>query len=205
MARKERQIDSLKKLQRSVPSIVKAINADEELGIRAAANPVLAMEELGYTLADKVRLSVERRIRFSVETFEQLETLAKQIHEIAGRRFSIDSPDELAHVLFEELQLSRPRRSIQDQCEPAQLPSTTHKLPTTPLPPQVSWGTKVEDPLDELRGAHPIMEPLLAYRKLEASKPRLASPELYDRIKRGEVELPAIRLRARLQRGPTPE
>lgn len=205
MSKKEHRIDSLEKLERRVPSIVKAINADEKLGMRAAANPVLAMEELGYTLADEVRSSVERRIRFSVETFEQLETLAKQIHEIAGHRFSIDSPDELARVLFEELELPQPRQSIQEPCKSAQLPSTSYELPTAPLPPQVGWGLKVEDPLGELRDAHPIMEPLLAYRKLEASKPRLAPPELYDRIKQGQVELPAIRLRARLQRGPTPK
>jgi hypothetical protein len=50
-----------------------------------------------------------------------------------------------------------------------------------------------------------VIEPLLEYRQLEASSARLAPPELYERIRRGEVELPVSRIRYTLQPGPTPE
>jgi hypothetical protein len=53
--------------------------------------------------------------------------------------------------------------------------------------------------------AHPLMEPLLEYRQLEASSARLAPPESYERLRMGQVELPVTRIRFSLQRGPTPE
>jgi hypothetical protein len=75
----------------------------------------------------------------------------------------------------------------------------------TELPRHPVGRPKHPDPLEPLRKAHPVMEPLLEYRAIEASQPPLAPPEVYERLKRGEVRGPAIRVRFRLQRGPTPE
>ena len=59
--------------------------------------------------------------------------------------------------------------------------------------------------LEALRGKHPVIAPLLEYRAIQASVPPLASRDLYDRIARGDIKGPTIRVRARLKRGPTPE
>jgi hypothetical protein len=46
------------------------------------------------------------------------------------------------------------------------------------------------------------MEPLLAYRQLEASRPHLATPELYQKIKQGEVKVPLKNVRFRVRGTP---
>jgi hypothetical protein len=53
--------------------------------------------------------------------------------------------------------------------------------------------------LQALAGAHPIMEPLLEYRRLEASEPRFASAALYQEVKAGTRAPSVTRLRARLR------
>lgn len=169
--------------------------------MKALANPILALEEMGYVLTDEYRSHLERVLRFPPETARKLEALREQIHKLVGRPFEIDSPTELERLLFEDLKLPRVGQTLKAQAGPSQLPSNIPDIPTVALPPQMSWGKRLRDPLEELRGAHPIMEPLLAYRQLEASRPRLASPELYKKIDRGEVKLPITRLRFRV-RGP---
>ena len=205
MTTSNRRISSLNQFQRVVPAIVKALNENPELALRAAANPLLAVEELGYTIAEGVRRDAERRVRFSQETVERLAKLEVQVHEIAGEPFEIDSGEALAIVLFEKLKLAPPESGTPKQQRNAAQKAPDLRLVTDPLPPRVVGHGPVEDPLEPLRAAHPVMEPLLEYRQLEASSARLASPELYERIHRGEVELPVTSIRVRLQRGPTPQ
>jgi len=204
MAAKDQTIDSLRDLQRLVPAIVKEINADERLVLRAAANPLLALEELGYRLTPEVRIEAERRIRFSPQTVERLTQLAEAIYSYADERFDIESPTEIERVLFEKLKL--PRIETKEPPKAQRKRPTQQPEPTLALQPSPSYLRRpFGDPLERMRGAHPIMEPLLEYRRLEASEPRLAPRELYERIKSGAVALPVTNLRARLKRGPTSE
>ncbi len=201
---KEYPIESLEELRRLVPSLIEAANSDNKLAMLAAANPIMAIEDLGYSFTEEFRSDLEHIFRFPTETVKRLESLEKQIHKIAGRSFNIDSPVELEHMLFDELSLPRISKTLKMQIHPSRLPSTFSDLPTAPLPPQMSWGPKLKDPLEELRDAHPIMEPLLTYRQLEASQPRLASREIYENIERDEVKLPLTRVKFRMQHEPTP-
>jgi len=188
-------IATLEDLQRLVPSIVKAVNADDALMKRALVNPLLALEELGYRLSDELRPQVERRVRFKVEVAHKLDALAAKVFTQAGEAFDIDSPVALEKVLFDKLKLPRAETTAGKRASPA-APS---------LAPSAFKRPVVVDPLERLRGKHAVMTPLLEYRQLEASEPRLAPRELYERVRSGEVKLPVIRARARLQRGPTPQ
>ncbi|MDK1031127.1 MAG: DNA polymerase I [Planctomycetia bacterium] len=68
--------------------------------------PVLAeMERTGVSIDTAV---LER---ISGELGEQLVRLAGEIHESAGRQFNIDSPKQLAAVLFEELKITPVKRT----------------------------------------------------------------------------------------------
>ena len=60
-----RRIDTLEDLQYLGPELLKRINADQGLAVAAAANPILALSELGYELAPAVRQDLEERSRFS--------------------------------------------------------------------------------------------------------------------------------------------
>lgn len=188
-------IAALEDLQRLVPSIVKAVNADEALMRRALVNPLLALEELGYQLSDELRPQVERRVRFKVEVAHKLDTLAAKVFKQAGEAFDIDSPAALEKLLFDKLKL--PRAEV----DAGRRGAGVALAPT----PSVFGRPVADDPLERLRGKHAVMAPLLEYRKLEASEPRLAPRELYERVRSGELKLPVLRARARLQRGPTPQ
>ena len=201
MARKPHTIDSIEELQRVVPSVVKAVNAEQALARGALVNPLLALEELGYELSPALKPVTERRVRFSRDKATRIEALAGEVHKLAGRQFDIDAPHELMRVLFEELKLPRGGAKHARQERRAEAAAA---VPLTRPEPAV-FGAALSDPLEHLRDAHPVMKPLLEYRRLEASEPRLASRELYERIRNGEVALPVTHVRARLKRGPTPE
>jgi len=166
--------------QAQISKIVAEINANPQLAIAAAVNPLFALEELGYHVAPEAIALFEDRLRFGQKTAARLQSLRKTIFKQAGREFDIDSEETLRHVLGVELKLRVP-----------------HKL--RKLPPQVGWGTKVPDPLEELSGKHPLIEPLLEYRQLEASEPRLASRDLYNQVRQGKVQTPVVSLRIALR------
>ena len=71
------------------------------------------------------------------KTGEQINTVQKKIYEEAGMEFNINSPKQLASVLYDRLGLYAGRKR-----------STS------------------ADVLEKLRGAHPIVEDILTYRKL---------------------------------------
>ncbi len=193
----ERQrIDSLKELHQLLPSILEQINADQSLAIAAAANPLIALEELGYHIDPEIRPDIEDHLRFKPEAMTQLKELRRQISKHAGHTFDPNSPAELHTVLFEELKLP-PGEVKRDKKERLAVLTAT-----TPFPPQLSWAPKVTDPLEKLRGKHPIIEPLLEYRQLEASTPRLASKELYEEIRTGKRPTKIVRVRGILQASP---
>lgn len=192
---KRKTIGSLEELQNLAPILIEIANSDNKIALLALANPIIAIEDLGYEFTEEFRSEFERFLRFPVETIEQLEALKKQIHTIAGRSFNIDSPIELEQVLFADLGLPRINRTLKMEIHPSSLPSIVPNLPTAPLPPQVSWLPKLRDPLEELKDAHPIMKSLLTYRQLQASELRLAPPEIYEKIKSGKVNLPVTRVK----------
>ena len=195
--RRSQTINSIEALQKVVPLIVKAVNDDQAFGLRAAANPLLAAEELGYQIAPEIRQTVERRVRFSQEDASRLGELEAQVYKLAGVHFDIDSSQELDRILFEKLKLPRPTSP------PQTAPDAYRKLAS--VPPATVGTTQNADPLEELRDAHPIIPPLLEYRRIDRSAPRLAPRELYERIRSGEVKMPITRIQARLKRSRTPK
>lgn len=211
--RRPQKIESLEALQKAVPLIVKAVNDDPALGLRAAANPLLAAEELGFQIAPEIQPAIERRVRFSAEKAARLDELEAEVYKLAGERFNLDSPQQLERVLFVKLKLPRPEPQSEPPVEkpPAGKPARKRTSASAGAPlvgkpePHRRLVTPPPDELEPLRGAHAVMEPLLAYRAIERAAARLAPRELYERIRRGEVKLPITRIQARLKRSRTPQ
>ncbi len=98
--------------------------------------PVLAdMEMTGIALDGDYLRGLSGRISEIIAERE------RQIHELAGRPFNINSTQQLAKVLFEELGLKGTKRT------------------------QTGYSTN-QDVLEELRDKHPIVEAVLEYRQL---------------------------------------
>lgn len=205
MARKTRTIDSMEELFEAVPEVFEAINADPALAMRFAVNPLFLAEELGYKLSDEMKHFAARRVRFSTETFERMVELEAQIWEHAGERFDIDSGEAVSDLLFKRLKLptSKPKRPSRkakkeqeegDESAPAAEMTPVIEL-AAPLPIRMMSSDPATDPLEYLRDEHPIMEPLLEYRQLEASSARLAPRPVYERIKERKADLPVGKLK----------
>lgn len=203
--RRSQKIDSIEALQKVVPLIVKAVNDDEAFGLRASANPLLAAEEMGFQIAPEIQRPAEWRVRFSKENAARLGELEEQVYKLADEHFDIDSSQDLDRVLFEKLKLPRPKPPSEPPVTPQQQTPPSKYRKSSSAPPRPVGLTPAPDPLEELRDAHPVMEPLLEYRRIDRSAPRLASRELYERIRRGEVKMPITKIQARLKRSRTPK
>lgn len=98
--------------------------------------PVLADMEYQGVYVDKKEL-----IEFGQELQARIDDLTKEIHEIAGEQFNINSPKQLGEILFEKLKL------------------TVHKKT------KKGYSTDVEI-LEKLKNESPIIEKILEYRKV---------------------------------------
>lgn len=179
-------LTSFNSFHRLVPSIVRRLNDDPALSARALANPILAIEELGIKLAPRLRLEVERRLRFGAEDGKRLEALAEEIREHAGVDIDPESGAAVEDVLFKRLKLKRPKGlSIPD----------LHRrgLPRSRGPKQRDPEEK--DPLDALGKAHSIVAPLMEYRRIARGRPGFADREAYERLKTTDRPLPISAIR----------
>ncbi|MGH9718313.1 MAG: DNA polymerase I [Candidatus Acidiferrales bacterium] len=116
--------------------------------------PVLARMEAVGVLVDKKELDL-----ISAKAQEEISRLEKEIYELAGFEFKINSPQQLAEVLFDRLNLRPPRRTR------AKARSTAAEV------------------LDELALTHDLPKKVLEYRELAKVKstyagalPRLIHP-----------------------------
>ncbi len=102
--------------------------------------PVLARMELTGILVDTKLLK-----KLSTEFGQRLASLAEEIYEAAGRRFNINSPQQLGAILFEELGLPRGRKT------------------------KTGYSTNVRE-LERLKKHHPLPGLILRYRNLAKLK-----------------------------------
>lgn len=96
---------------------------------------ISAMESEGIKLREEVLIDIGKDID------EQIDVLDKRIHEAAGCEFNINSPKQLANVLFEQMEIPYPKAKGK------------------------SYST-AQDILDKLKDDYPIVDDVLAYRKL---------------------------------------
>lgn len=229
MDRDDRIIRSIDDARRQVPAILKQLNANQSLIRAAAANPIFALEELGYHIPQELIPALDRRIRFLRPERERLAELERRVQSAAGQQFDLDDPEALEHVLFNGLKLPPlPPDPVHIPIETASGPVATEDKPPRKekwqpssslgeakiAPSQrpalnahrlsVTYRTPgspaMADVLEPLRSAHPIIEPLIEYRAIVARHAPFAPRELYDRIRREEVTGVTLTLRARVQR-----
>lgn len=83
--------------------------------------------------------------KMSEEFAEQIDTLEAEVHELAGKEFKINSPKQLAEVLFDDLGLPPGRKGA------------------------TQYSTDAEE-MDRLMHMHPIIEKVVDYRQLTKLK-----------------------------------
>jgi DNA polymerase-1 len=96
--------------------------------------------------------------KLSDETGAQADDLAKEIYRLAGVEFNINSPQQLAHVLFEKLNLPSPRRSVKGKVQSTAADVLEELAQTFDLPKKVLEYRQ----LTKLRGTYMDALPALA-------------------------------------------
>lgn len=226
MANAPHTIRSIEELRAQVPAILKRLNADHALRLAAAANPVLALEELGYRIPNELHRALDHRIRFSAAERERLAALTERMHEIAKVPFDPDDPAELERILFTQLELpelppppvrvpitgapvaAKSPRQVSTRGPDATEAPHIGPMVFAPTIPQHRLAVRYHaaaaapepDVLLTLEGKHPIVAPLLEYRAIIARHAPFAPRALYDRVRRGAVGGPSLKLRARFHR-----
>jgi DNA polymerase I-like protein with 3'-5' exonuclease and polymerase domains len=158
-----KKIASWRQIQALVPTILQRLNANPEGLMAAAANPLMAREDLGYNVDPTFYQEFVDRIRFGAEKADRLRSLRTEVFSYAGEEFDPDSTRALDRVLFERLKLRRPT-----------CPDGT----SIAAPPLFAANRRL--------GEDPLVAPLLEYRALDSKAPRLASRDRFDAIKTGK-------------------
>ena len=94
---------------------------------------------LAQMQVDGIYVDKEELIQYGKNLKLQIEDLTKEICELAGETFNLNSPKQLGEVLFEKLQLPVAKKK------------------------KSGYSTDV-DVLEKLKGSHPIIEKILEYR-----------------------------------------
>lgn len=181
----QKKIKSWEELQDVVVQILGVLNKDENLMLAAASNPFLALEEMGYELEPEIIGPIEDKLRFKTRQVAQLSKLRKSIHKAAGKKFDIRSPRDLNELLFEDL-------TIEAYDEKGCLIRKYIDIPKK--------GDQA-DALELYKGMHPVIAPLLTFRKLDASIAGFCNARTYRKIRNGGYGKKSnIRLKARLKK-----
>jgi len=107
-------------------------------GIEMPLIPVLAkMELLGILCDDNLLINLEKKIK------EETKKTEEKIFELAGEQFNINSPRQVAEIIFTKLQIKENKK---------------HKTKT-------GMNSTAESVLVELKNQHPIIEYILAHRE----------------------------------------
>ncbi len=121
---------------------------NEELRIKNAAklfeevempliSVLISMETAG------IKINTEFLHGLSQKVGTRLSTLEKEIHKLAGEEFNVQSPIQLKKILFEKLQIS-----------------------TKGIGKTKTGLSTAADELEKMKGAHPIIDPIIEYREL---------------------------------------
>ncbi len=188
-----RHIASLDDLHRRLPEMVKQQETHPRLAIAALANPLLALERLGYTIASEIAREVAIRTRFRGEDAERLLTLDQALRTDLGDDADLDDAPTLAPRLLKLMGETARKKSVA-----APLREALHK----PVIAAPIGRPPLADPLADFRAAHPVIDRLVTYRALDASRPRLASPALFEAILAGKAASPVTAARLRYKRAP---
>lgn len=184
-----REIKSFEEFHKLVPLIIRKVNKDSELAIRAAANPLLAFEEMGFHMSSELKREVELRIRFSEDEVKKMTTLTNEIRSLTGKDIDPLSEKPVEKLLFKDLKIKRP-----STLKSLNLPEPFLKK----IKPAKEEQVLFEDPLTAIKTDHPVVEKIMQYRKFYLSKPGFVSKDFYEKIKAGEVRLPVMTIKIRV-------
>jgi hypothetical protein len=187
-------IDTLDELHRCLPELVKLQETHPRLAIAALANPLLAIEQAGYTLAPTIAREAELRVRFRPEDADKLLSLERSLHSVLGQEVDLESPDSFIEPVLRVI-AERPAKGKRAGPRKESGPDDQDLRAALERPLSRRPGRPLEDPLEAHAARHPLLAEFVEYRRLEFSRPRLASRDLFEALLTGNVQSPISKAR----------
>ncbi len=176
MAQNNKNITTLNQLQKLIPRLLHEVNSDQSLMRAAAANPILALEHLGFTLTPSVKKEIENRILADKTTQKKLDDLQKQVDKIAGKKLNLSSNTSITNFLQKEL-------GENVQCDDKSSDFESLKKALESNVERVSDFFEKEnkyDPLTSFKNTHKLIPLLIEYRTIKASELKLATKKSFN-------------------------
>ncbi|AMK76893.1 MULTISPECIES: hypothetical protein [Methylomonas] len=180
-------INSLHELQLQMPRIVQAVNANPGLALAAAANPLLALEQLGYKLSSAAREEVEQYARFGPDNLKRLAEIETEFGKLLTTKTMPADLSE-AHALFEKSGYEPSDKSAANK-KATLKPAKNQGLATSlaAIFAAKIWAADEEKKLlRELSAQHPGLLLLYQYRKIHRQRPAFATRSAFETILAGE-------------------
>lgn len=176
---KTKTISTLRELQLKMPAIIKQHGDNTKIARAAIINPILALEEIGYKLSPSLKNELDYYIRFGPVRKKKLMALEKEIYAGVGKKF--DLKDENAVKKYVHPLIAKKGKVK------FQLPKTEYSFTIKATTGKAKFSQKKSDPYEIYKDAHPVIAPLLEFRKIESSVARLGSAELFKKALKGNV------------------
>jgi hypothetical protein len=194
------KISNLKEIQLQVPEILQKYADNQELALIALANPLMALEKIGYTFTPEAREEIENRIRFGKQGAEKFSLLKQSVFEAARKRFDLNSTAELKSTV-KAILLKQSASGKKDKSASEVLTFARIESILTLLDHPVTGKNRDEpDPLSVYARDHSVIEKLIEFRKMEASQPRLADEKALVQILANKDVFPLKKITFRLHR-----
>ncbi|MBL7790763.1 MAG: hypothetical protein JNK77_00445 [Saprospiraceae bacterium] len=193
MKKKERiAINSLKELQLQMPRILQSAKGDSRLALAAAANPLLALERLGYDLSDKASAEIEPYARYGPKGLARLKELQSAIeNQLGAKAYSLDK-DALKKIMEKD---SNPQGKAKSQ---TLSPLLDEALDVIFAPRRTQ--RKSDKGLEaRLAKAHPALTLLFEYQHLQRQHPAFASKQQFEQLLEGKTWSPFTQIEFQLK------
>lgn len=182
-AQDKKNINSIEQLRAVLPELLDRVNSDRVLALAAAANPLLFLREMGYSLSREVAAEIEERSRFSKSQIVQRRKVTARIDKIVNDKADLSSTESV-RALVTKLGLRDLRPDVDAR------PGASGVLYFS------------EAVLSKNRSRHPLYGALLDFRRIEAASRRFAPDTAYQAIRSGKINPLGLRLKARLSPKP---
>lgn len=208
------KISSLRELQQQMPRILEQHGKDPSLTLLALANPLLALEKIGYSFSPEARDEIEAHVRFGKEGAAKVEALKEQIFAATGKPFDLRDASALQQNLSAvlskaaappDIKAGKPKadavRAKATGADKLALPKEEVDaiLHSVKQPVKVVGG-KLTDPLEAFSSKHAVIAPLLEFRRLEVTHPRLAEKSVAEALVKQKDKLPLRNISFRMNR-----
>jgi len=188
---KTKTISSLRELQLKMPAIIKLHGNNTNVARAAIINPVLALEEIGYELSPALKEELDYYIRFGPIRKKKLMALEEKVYAAVGKRFDLKNENAIKKYVHP---LIAKKGKVKFQ-----LPNMDYSFTIKTTSGKAKFNQKKADPYESYKDAHPAIQPLLEFRKIESSVARLGSTKLFKKALKGnatdKVKINSVRFR----------